>query len=188
MILLSEIRNNPEGVISRLKIKNFDAAEIVERLQQVDQARRHSQKSLDDSLARSNSLAKEIGELFKSGQPAMANELKQQTLQLKHESKALQEQLDALSQEQNELLVQLPNIPHELVPAGKSSEDNLIVIKEGEIREFSPKWFPIGILPLNMVLLILNGVPRSPEQASRYMPGVVQSYSGHLSAFSWMRL
>lgn len=133
MIALHEIRNNPQQVVERLKIKNFDASAIVERLQQVDVERRQTQKSLDDTLAENNALARQIGELFKSGKAEQAQELKDRTATLKQESKKLQEQLDSLSAEQNELMVLIPNLPHELVPAGRSAEDNLIVAEEGMV-------------------------------------------------------
>ncbi|MFO7978859.1 MAG: serine--tRNA ligase [Bacteroidales bacterium] len=131
MIALHEIRNNPQQVIARLKIKNFDATATVERLQQVDGERRQTQMLLDNTLAEANGLARQIGELFKSGNASQAQELKDRTAVLKQESKKLQEQLEALSAEQNELMVLIPNLPHELVPAGKSSDDNLIVAEEG---------------------------------------------------------
>ncbi len=131
MIALHEIRNNPQQVIARLKIKNFDATAPVERLQQVDGERRQTQMLLDNTLAEANGLARQIGELFKSGNASQAQELKDRTAVLKQESKKLQEQLEALSAEQNELMVLIPNLPHELVPAGKSSDDNLIVAEEG---------------------------------------------------------
>lgn len=135
MISLQEIRNNAEGVISRLKIKNFDAAAIVGRLQEVDVSRRQAQKSLDDCLAESNNLAREIGELFKSGRREEANAMKQRTADLKLESRLLQESLDSLTREQNDLLVQLPNLPHESVKPGKTSEDNEIVFEEGQVPD-----------------------------------------------------
>ncbi len=133
MIALHEIRNNPGQVIARLKIKNFDATAPVERLQQVDVERRQTQMLLDNILAEANGLARQIGDLFKAGQSSQAGELKDRTAVLKQESKKLQEQLEALSAEQNELMVLIPNLPHELVPAGKSADDNQIVAEEGMV-------------------------------------------------------
>jgi seryl-tRNA synthetase len=135
MITLQEIRSNPEAIIARLKVKNFDAHAIVGRLQDVDVARRHTQKSLDDTLAESKSLAREIGDLFKSGRKDEAEGLKERTAALKQQSKDLQETLDALERDQHELLVQLPNLPHASVPFGKTSEDNEIVLEQGDVPD-----------------------------------------------------
>ena len=135
MITLQEIRNNPQEVIARLKVKNFDAQAIVGRLQDVDVARRHTQKSLDDTLAENKNLAREIGDLFKSGRKDEAEGLKERTAALKQQSKDLQETLDALEREQYELMVQLPNLPHASVPSGRSSENNEIVQEHGDIPD-----------------------------------------------------
>ncbi|MBW6478839.1 MAG: serine--tRNA ligase [Bacteroidales bacterium] len=144
MLQIHLIRNEAEEVIKRLQIKNFDAREIVKKLLDVDVKRRSTQKQLDDTLAESNAIAKEIGNLFKSGKQAEANELRSKTTELKQQVKDLQEELNNLEAEQDNLLVLLPNMPHESVPAGKTSEDNEIISQEGNIEELSndalPHW------------------------------------------------
>lgn len=142
MLQIHLIRNNTEEVIEKLQVKNFDAREIVEKLLEVDVKRRSMQKQLDDTLAESNAIAKEIGNLFKSGKQAEANELRSRTTEMKQQVKDLQEELNDLEAEQDKLLVQLPNIPHESVPAGKSSEDNEITSQEGNIEELSQDALP----------------------------------------------
>ncbi len=142
MLQIHLIRNEAEDVIKKLQIKNFDAKEIVENLLNVDVKRRSTQKKLDDTLAESNAIAKEIGNLFKSGKQSEANELRSKTTELKQLVKDLQEELNNLENEQNNLLVQLPNVPHESVPAGKTSEDNEIVSQEGDIGELSTDALP----------------------------------------------
>ncbi|MBW6497626.1 MAG: serine--tRNA ligase [Bacteroidales bacterium] len=133
MIEINVIRSQAAEVIERLKIKNFDAAAIVERIVEVDTERRKTQKALDDSLAESNQLARDIGALYKAGKRDEAEAMKERSSLLKQEVKSLQEQLETLTAEQDELLVQLPNMPHASVPKGKMPEDNEIVNAEGEV-------------------------------------------------------
>ncbi len=142
MLQIHLIRNQAEDVIKKLQIKNFDAKEIVEKLLDIDVKRRSTQKHLDDKLAESNAMAKEIGNLFKSGKQTEANELRSKTTAMKQQVKDLQEELNGLEAEQDKLLVQLPNIPHETVPAGKTSEDNEIISHEGNIDQLSKDALP----------------------------------------------
>lgn len=142
MLQINLIRTQTHEVIERLKIKNFDATEITQRLTIVDNQRRATQKKLDDTLAESNAIARQIGDLFKSGKQAEANELREKTTLLKNQSKELQDELNALESEQDSLLVMLPNLPHPSVPFGKSSDDNEIVHQEGNINDLSADALP----------------------------------------------
>lgn len=142
MLQINLIRTQTQEVIERLKIKNFDATEITQRLTIVDNQRRATQKKLDDTLAESNAIARQIGDLFKSGKQAEANELREKTTLLKNQSKELQDELNALESEQDSLLVMLPNLPHPSVPFGKSSDDNEIVHQEGNINDLSADALP----------------------------------------------
>ena len=142
MIEMQVIRAQTADVVERLKVKNFDAAEIIDRILEVDGERRKTQKSLDDTLAESNQLARDIGALFKSGKRDEAEQMKERTALLKQQVKALQEILETLTAEQDKLLVQLPNLPHASVPQGKSAEDNDIVHSEGEVPVLVPDAMP----------------------------------------------
>jgi seryl-tRNA synthetase len=142
MLQIQVIRNQAEEVVQKLLVKNFNAKDIVDRLLVVDSNRRSTQKKLDDALAESNSLAKEIGNLFKSGKKEEANNLKGKTSELKQVIKEFQEKLTNLENEQDSLLVQLPNIPQEGVPEGKTSEENEIVSQEGNIEKLSSDALP----------------------------------------------
>ncbi len=135
MIELNLIRSRGPEVTERLKVKNFDAADIIKNLGCVDEDRRKTLKQLEDLLAEGNVLARQIGQLMKEGKKAQAEEMKERTAALKIETKRLQEKLEQYSSGQNELLVQLPNIPHPMVPAGKSSDDNQIISEEGQVPE-----------------------------------------------------
>jgi seryl-tRNA synthetase len=138
MLQINVIRENQDLVIERLAIKNFDAKEHIGKIILLDVKRRETQKKLDDNLAESNVLAKEIGMLFKSGKTAEANVLKEKTAELKITSKEFSELLQQTEKELNDVLVLLPNIPHATIPKGKTAEDNEIVHSEGTIPELGP--------------------------------------------------
>ena len=133
MLLLSVIRDNPEKVIERLAIKRFDGKEIILNIIRLDNKRKETQKKLDDNLAESNAIAKEIGILFKSGKTTETDALKQRSAELKALAKEISEILENTKRELEELLIKVPNLPHPSVPAGNSAENNEIVHREGEI-------------------------------------------------------
>ncbi len=144
MLQINVIRENPQEIITRLAIKNFDASKLVEKIIVLDQNRRETQKKLDDNLAEANSIAKEIGVLFKSGKASEANTLKERTAILKTASKELSDALQQTEKELNDTLVLLPNLPHPTVPKGKGAEDNPVVHEEGKIpqlyKDAVPHW------------------------------------------------
>jgi seryl-tRNA synthetase len=135
MLQIGFIRSNPEEVVSRLKVKNFDAAEIVAQIIDIDESRREVQTQLDGILSEANKIAKSIGQLFKEGKREEADAMKGRTNELKVQSKTLSEDLEKYTTSLNDLVLQLPNLPHPSVPAGKSADDNEIVFQEGEIVE-----------------------------------------------------
>ncbi len=143
MIQLNYLRENPDIVIKRLKIKNFDATTYVEEIIQKDIFRRETQKNLDDNLAEQNKIAKEIGILFKENKTDEAEVLKSKTATLKTQAKDLENKLAEIEKQVNETLVLLPNLPHDSVPAGKTAEDNEIIHSEGNTNIESwmlPHW------------------------------------------------
>lgn len=143
MLQVPFIRDNRDLVISGLKKRNIDATEDIDQVILLDEKRRSLQAKLDTILAESNTLSKEIGMLFKSGEVQKANILKEKTVALKEESKELSEQLNSTSVELQQLLYTLPNVPNELVPAGSTEDDNEVVFEAGEIPQLQnalPHW------------------------------------------------
>ena len=144
MLQLNYIREQKEEAIQKLAKKGFDATTILTEVITLDDKRKSTQAELDSVLAQSNQIAKEIGVLFKNGEVEKANAAKAQTATLKEQSKSLQEQQSNINQKLQDLLVQIPNIPHDLVPAGKSIEDNEVVSEEGIIPNLGeinlPHW------------------------------------------------
>ena len=142
MLEIHFIRNNRDEVIERLKIKNLDATNIVDEVILLDEKRRETQKKLDDLLADSNRIAKEIGNLFKSGKGEEASELKATSSKIKEETKILGTNLEEFSRQLQEKLILLPNLPHPSVPPGKSAEDNELVQEEGTKPEIPGNAIP----------------------------------------------
>lgn len=133
MLEIQLIRDNADLVINKLAVKHYDATGIVGQILEIDKNRREIKNRLDQVLAESNQLSKEIGLLYQSGKAAEANQLKDKTASLKALSKQLNDELNEAETRQHELLLQLPNLPHNQVKEGRSAEDNEVVYHEGEI-------------------------------------------------------
>ncbi|MBT8307642.1 MAG: serine--tRNA ligase [Maribacter sp.] len=142
MLQLQRIRDEKDIIIVALQKRNIDAATLLEDVLQLDEKRRATQTKLDNTLAESNKLSKEIGLLFKSGKAQEANILKEKTGDLKEDSKRLGDELNTAMEELQNLLYQIPNIPHDLVPAGNTEKDNEEVFKEGEIPTLTADALP----------------------------------------------
>lgn len=142
MLQVTFIRDNKELVIDRLKKRNIDATKMINEVLVIDEDRRRIQTELDVTLAESNTLSKEIGNLFKSGNIEKANQLKEKTSQLKDVSKELSETLNNKTEALTQLLYTIPNIPHELVKSGKSELDNEEVFRAGAIPELHKNALP----------------------------------------------
>ena len=133
MLQVSYIRDNKEKVITALAKRNMDVKTLVEEVIQLDENRRSTQVALDNTLAEANKLSSAIGDLMKSGEKAKAEILKLKTVQLKETSKELAEKSEALANELLQKMYLLPNLPADIVPVGKTPEDNQNVFEEGTI-------------------------------------------------------
>lgn len=142
MLQLQAIREDKEQIIAALAKRNIEGLPLVEGVLQLDEKRRALQTRLDNTLAEANKLSKEIGILYQSGKAPEANALKEQTGHLKEESKELQESLTTTAEELQDLLYQIPNVPHASVPAGSNEEDNEEVFREGKIPVLAENALP----------------------------------------------
>ena len=144
MLEIQRIRKAPETIIEALKKRGIDATESVNTLIELDAKRRSIRHDLEEKQHQSNELAKEIGILYKSGRGNEANALKAQTAGLKEAIKELNEQVQAVADSEHELLLSLPNVPHDSVKAGKDENDNEEVSREGDIpslgKHAQPHW------------------------------------------------
>jgi seryl-tRNA synthetase len=142
MLQIAAIRENKERIIERLSVKNFDASSSIDQILLIDENRRKAQNELDQLLFKQNTLAKQVGDLYKSGKKAEADQLKIESVSLKQTSNALQEKLDQYEVELQAEMVKLPNIPSLVVPKGKTPEDNEVVKQEGKIPELASDALP----------------------------------------------
>jgi seryl-tRNA synthetase len=130
MLTINLIRENKEFVIDRLKVKNFEAGEIVNKILSLDASRREIQVKSDAMQAEMNRISKEIGNLIKQGKKEESESAKARTYDLKDQVRVMSEKLAGLDSELQAELVRLPNLPHELVAPGHGAEDN-VKVREG---------------------------------------------------------
>ena len=142
MLDLSVVRTQKEQVISALEKRGIDARTLIDNTLVADEKRRGLQSTLDQKLALANSLAKEIGELYKSGNPKQASHKKEESVALKTETKTLQTQLAESESALYKLLCSIPNVPNSLVPDGQSEDDNEEVFRAGEVPTLSKNALP----------------------------------------------
>ncbi|WP_395054832.1 serine--tRNA ligase [Flavobacterium sp.] len=142
MLQIAFIRENQEKVITALAKRNMDAKELVEQVVQLDESRRSVQAEMDNSLAESNKLSKDIGDLMKNGEKSKAEILKLKNVSLKENSKAASDKLEVLTHELTQKMYLLPNLPAEIVPFGKTPEENLNVFESGEIPKLHGEALP----------------------------------------------
>ena len=143
MLDIKLLRDNPDYIIERLSVKNFDAKNIVKDILELDMLKRGRQTELDSLLSEQNKIAKEIGLLMKEGKKAEAEEIKLRVVELKERSKRVEEEMEHCGADLEEKLVQLPNLPHKSVPNGKSAEDNVVVREGGQVPKLKialPHW------------------------------------------------
>ncbi|MDW5287189.1 serine--tRNA ligase [Formosa sp. PL04] len=133
MLQIPFIRDNKERIIANLAKRNIDATDMISEVIDLDEARRSTQAQLDNTLAEANTLSKEIGILFKSGETQKATILKGKSANLKELSKDLTETLNEKTEALNQLLYKIPNVPNDTVPAGNSEDDNEEIFRAGDI-------------------------------------------------------
>ena len=142
MLTLKLLRENPEFVIKKLAVKNFDAGDIVHRIVELDKNRRALQTELDSCLAEQKQKSAQIGVLMKDGKKDEAASVKAEVASLKEKSKVLEEKSETNNSELDSLMVLLPNIPCDLVPEGKGAEDNVVVKMGNTIPDLGPDALP----------------------------------------------
>ncbi|MFC4738587.1 serine--tRNA ligase [Flavobacterium ponti] len=144
MLQIQFIRENKEEVIARLAKRNMDAKSIVEDVINLDENRRSTQVALDTILAESNKVSKDIGELMRNGEKAKAELLKSKTTEFKEQTRELTEKLNEFTAQLEQELYKLPNLPADIVPNGKTADDNENIFQEGDFPKLHegalPHW------------------------------------------------
>ncbi len=133
MLTLKQIRENKEIAVKRLAVKGFDASAIIEEIIALDDERKAIQAKVDTDLAEMNNISRQIGVMFSQGKQLEANTLKQKTLDMKEATKEMQVKLSDIEQQLDQKIVILPNLPSELVPSGKTPNDNIVVSQNGNM-------------------------------------------------------
>lgn len=142
MLPLAYLREQTEKIKKGLTKRNFQKLELVDLLLETDQKRRTLQSQLDETLSKSNQVAKEIGILFKSGQTEQANLLKAKSVNLKTTGKSLQDELQNVESTLISIRTQIPNVPDESVPSGNSEKDNEEIFRAGTIPNLNEHALP----------------------------------------------
>ncbi len=144
MLTIQFIRDNRDAVIKRLEIKNFEQPELIDKIIVRDNERRSLQVRTNELQAKLNQLSKEIGVLFRNGEQEKANKVKIQTAGVKNELETFQSDFNKATNELNDWLVQIPNLPHPSVKPGKSEADNKVIRQGGIIPDLHddavPHW------------------------------------------------
>jgi seryl-tRNA synthetase len=144
MLQIAFIRENQEKVIKALAKRNIDATKTVKEVVALDENRRATQLEMDNILSETNKLSKDIGDLMKTGEKSKAEILKQKVHSLKEKSAALSEKTEAFAKDLLNKLYTLPNLPADMVPEGKTPEENLNIFSAGEIPKLHegavPHW------------------------------------------------
>lgn len=156
MIELQVLRSNPNFVKERLAVKFFNKLDLVDVIVELDEKRRGLQQRNDENANKINVLSKEIGILFKQGKAQEANALKAESTALGETGQDLQRQLNETEKELNALLVQLPNLPSQFVPEGRSADDNLNVKQVGAIPNLPSDALPHWELMTRLNLISLE--------------------------------
>lgn len=144
MLQLNYIRENRDHVVERLGVKNFNEVELVDQIIALDEQRRKTQNHSDSIAAEANSSAKQIGDLMRQGKKEEAEAIKSRSASYKEQIKELTEALDKIEKELHDKLIQLPNLPYKMVPAGLTPEDNEVVLENGTVPQLHqgamPHW------------------------------------------------
>ena len=142
MLDVSVLREHKDDIIQALTKRGLDAKPMVEEVLEADEKRRSLQATLDQNLAKANTMAKEIGQLYSNGKADQAQGLKEETSKLKSENKTLQAQLNQAVEDLQALRYNIPNVPHQLVPNGQSEDDNEEVFRSGEAPQLQDDALP----------------------------------------------
>ena len=142
MLGLKNIQENKKSIIIGLKKRGFDSSKIIEEIINLDKKRKDTQTDLDNRLATSNKITKEIAMLYKTGETKKVSSLKEKSISLKSFTRELQEQLIEIEKSLIELRIQLPNVPYDVVPDGNSDKDNEEVFKSDLTTESKINYLP----------------------------------------------
>ncbi len=184
MLTLQLINENPEEVIRRLAVKQFDGREPIMKVVELDKQRRAAQKQRDDNAAGLNKMAAQIGALMKQGKKDEAATAKEQVASLKTANKEIDDKLKAIEHEITEILLSVPNVPYEGVPEGKTAADNVVEKTGGPMPELPEDALPhwelakkYGIIDFDLGVKITGaGFPVYVGKGARLQRALIQFF------------
>jgi seryl-tRNA synthetase len=142
MLTINLIREKKDFIVERLKVKNFKAEEIIDRILELDSSRREIQSKTDNMQAEMNRISREIGNLMKNGKKEEADAAKAKTYSLKEDIKSLSDKIIPVDADLKNEIIKLPNLPHESVAVGHGADDNVKVREGGVIPQLSETALP----------------------------------------------
>ncbi|MEQ9374091.1 MAG: serine--tRNA ligase [Imperialibacter sp.] len=185
MLQVSEIRANKEKVLIGLRKRGLkEVEEKIDEVLALDDKRKSLKTEMDVALAEANQLAKQIGQLMQSGQKEEAEKIKSQTSDLKETSKKLAGELESTEELLTNKLYELPNVPHESVPEGRTAEDNEVVFQVGTLPKLpesaKPHWDIIkeyDIIDFDLGIKITGaGFPVYKKQGARIVRAMINYF------------
>lgn len=184
MLQIHYLRENREAAMEGLAKRGIDATQTIEDALKLDEQRRQNQVELDDTLAESNKLSKEIGNLFREGKQEEANKLKAITGELKEKANELRREQENLQHSLENVLVELPNVPHNKVVKGNSADDNEEIKRVGEVNEMAewakPHWEladQFGLINFELGVKITGaGFPVYQKQGARLQRALINFF------------
>ena len=147
MLTIQSLRDDKDRILAALDKRHFDAREAIQQVLEWDAERRKTQAKLDDTLAQSNALSREIGGLMREGKKDEAEAVKAQTSSLKAQASELKEQMQSLETQIHDAVCHIPNAPHADVAAGRNAEDNVETFRSGDASTLEPVSYTHLTLP-----------------------------------------
>ncbi|TKC07396.1 serine--tRNA ligase [Pedobacter frigoris] len=196
MLQVNYIRENREKVLEGLSVRHFKQPELVDEIINIDEERRQFQTSLDNLSAVANAAAKQIGELMRNGKKEEAEVLKAETTANKEQHKVLSDQLANAELKLHNLIVQLPNLPHHLVKAGSTAEENEVVYEHGKPAELpsnaQPHWeltSKYDIIDFELGTKIAGaGFPVYKGKGARLQRALINFFLDHATAIGYREM
>ncbi|MCH5318387.1 MAG: serine--tRNA ligase [Paramuribaculum sp.] len=142
MLTIQQIKENPELAVAKLAVKGFDGKEAIDEVIRLDNERKQQQLASDNRASELNKFASQIGALMKQGKKDEAEVAKAKVAELKAEQKEMTEKLSATEARIREILLTVPNLPNDMVPEGKTADDNIVEKTGGKMPELDDKALP----------------------------------------------
>lgn len=196
MLELTYLKEHRDAAEERLLKRNIDAKALLDRVAELDELRRATQRDLDTRLAELNGSSRAIGELLKAGKKEEADLARERTSELKAGNAALKERLDEVERALQDHLCTIPNAPNEKVPPGRTPEENVVVVQEGAIPDLGPDALPhwelgekYGILHMDLGVKVTGaGFPVYSGQGAKLQRALITFFLDRATAAGYREI